>query len=216
MNNHKCRFIFFASTSAIYGEPKKVPIKEDDVALPCNPYGDSKLKGEKIVIDSGVCYCIFRFANVSGASPSKFGGMMQDPPPYLISRLNQNISQGKKPTVMGVNLNTRDGTTIRDYIHVKDLALAIEMYIPFLLNGKSGIYNLGTGTGTTTLEIITNACKIHNIPIQYNETSKRPGDPDILTFSNEKAKITFGWEPKYTIYDMIKSDYDFRNSHKLK
>jgi UDP-glucose 4-epimerase len=187
MKQNKCNKLIFASSAAVYGELQKNAIKEDAIKKPCNPYGKTKLQAEKLIIDSGVDHFIFRFFNVAGASQSLKYGMLKEKPTLLISLVNKMISEQKVPIIYGDQYDTKDGTCIRDYVHVEDLARACLLALPLLRRHESGIYNLGSGKGYSVLSIVKLACQVNHVKFNYIVKPNRPGDPSILVASITKA-----------------------------
>jgi UDP-glucose 4-epimerase len=187
MKKYRCNKIIFSSSAAVYGEPDQNPISEDANKTPCNPYGESKLQAESLIVKSKINYFILRFFNVAGASDSLKCGMMKEKPTLLIPAINKLISENKKPIIYGNQYKTKDGTCIRDYVHVEDLASVCETVLPLLSNNKSGIYNLGSGKGYSVLQIVKLACRINNVNFNYELQPNRPGDPSILVTSTSKA-----------------------------
>ena len=214
MKKYQCNKLIFSSSAAIYGQPKVDLIKEETLKKPCNPYGKTKLQAETLIRQANVNYAILRFFNVAGASNSLKYGMMKEKPTLLISAVNKIISEGHKPIIYGNQYKTKDGTCIRDYVHVEDLAKACELTLPLLIKNKSKIYNLGSGKGYSVLEIIKLACKINKVKLAYTFKPNRPGDPSILITSINKVFNELRWKPKYSILDMIKTDYLFRKKIK--
>lgn len=217
MNTNNVKNIIFASSAAVYGVCKKVPIDEKSPTEPCNPYGASKLMCERLLIDAkkahGINFIAYRFFNVAGASDSGKYGMMKKNPSLLIPAINDCVLQNKKVSIFGDKYKTKDGTCLRDYIHVVDLANAALLALKRLKSNKSGIYCLGSNCGYTVLEVVKTVKKIIDKNLQYEIKPNRPGDPDALLTSNKKALKELGWKVKYTLKDMIKSDYKFRKTH---
>lgn len=214
MKRNEINKIIFSSTAATYGNPKRVPIVEDDEQLPINPYGESKLKAEKEIIESGIKYSIFRYFNVAGSIGDGLGYFPKQPASHLIPLIN-NVANDDSLTfkIFGNDYNTEDGTCIRDYVHVQDLVRAHVLAAEKMLEDdslESGAYNISSGTGYSVKQVYDAACKVHGktIPVEYYE--RRAGDPDLLIASSEKLEKTFGWKREYSLEDMIKSDFDAR------
>ena len=197
------RRIVFSSTCAIFGPPDRVPIDETAQPRPINPYGESKLAFEKILrwYDEihGVKFVCLRYFNASGAS-EKFGEDHR-PETHLIPTVLQ-VALGKKPNVeiYGTDYDTPDGTCIRDYIHILDLANA---HILALGEGASGCYNLGTGGGSSVREVIESCRKITGRRIDTIEKPRRPGDPPRLIASSARIQKELGWQPQFQSLDAI-------------
>lgn len=187
----------FSSTAATFGEPKEIPIREDAPQLPINPYGESKLCFEKVLNwysrIYGLKYAALRYFNAAGAT-EKYGED-HNPETHLIPILLQ-VAQGKREKAMlfGDDYDTPDGTCIRDYIHILDLAQAHEkaLYAP-----KSGHYNLGTGSGLSVMQILEAARKVTGHPIPAEVVPRRPGDPPRLIADSTRARQELGWKPQF-------------------
>ena len=203
MRKFGCDKIIFSSSCATYGEPEKTPITEDMPQNPINPYGFTKYAVERIFKDYerayGLKYVVLRYFNAAGADPEGEIGEAHDPETHIIP-LILDAASGKRPNVkvFGTDYPTRDGSCIRDYIHVSDLATAHLLALRHLEAGKeSQFLNLGNTKGTSVLELIEAAKRVteRDIPVVLSE--RRPGDPAILVGSSEKAKRVLGWEPMY-------------------
>lgn len=209
--------IIFASSAAVYGVCKKVPVNENSPTLPCNPYGASKLMCERLLIDAhqahGINYIAYRFFNVAGASKSGKYGMMKKKPSLLIPAINDAIIHHRPVCIFGNKYKTKDGTCLRDYIHVEDLANAALIALKQLKKNKSGIYCLGSNSGYTVLEVVKNAQRLVDKKLKYVFKPNRAGDPDALITCNKKANKQLGWKVKFTLKDMIVSDYKFRKQY---
>jgi len=195
--------IVFSSTCASYGIPKTVPVPEDHPQHPINPYGMSKVMVERILRDFEVAYglkhVVFRYFNAAGADPSGLLGEDHTPEPHLIPLVLQT-ALGKRPSVsiLGTDYPTPDGTCIRDYIHVCDLAEAHVLGLQYLLQtGNSEVFNLGNGNGFSVKEVIETGRQVTGRDITAIECERRPGDPPVLVGSSEKASQILGWNPKY-------------------
>jgi UDP-glucose 4-epimerase len=180
--------IIFASSAAVYGNPKQTPINENAPKIPINPYGKSKLAAEAIILHSHLRYVILRFFNVAGASKSLMCGMLKSNPTLLIPAVNHQILSGLVPIVYGDNYHTPDGTCIRDYVHVVDLAIACKRAIKLLACNRYGIFNLGSGKGYSVLNVIRCACKLNKVEYKHQVQPRRNGDPAILLTDNQAAK----------------------------
>jgi UDP-glucose 4-epimerase len=196
------RRIVFSSTCATYGLPKKVPITEDEPQLPINPYGFTKLAIEHALSDYAQAYgfatAALRYFNAAGASPAGDLGEDHDPESHLIPLVLQ-VALGKREsiTVFGTDYPTPDGTCIRDYIHVDDLAEAHLKALERLQPGAALAYNLGTGRGNSVREVIDAAQRVTNRTIAVVEGSRRLGDPPQLVACAEKAFNELDWKPRY-------------------
>jgi UDP-glucose 4-epimerase len=196
--------IVFSSTCATYGIPQTIPVPETQVQNPINPYGMSKLMVEKILHDFELAYrlksVIFRYFNAAGADPKGRLGEDHQPEPHLIP-LILLAALGKRDSIsiFGTDYPTPDGTCIRDYIHVCDLANAHILGLEYLLaKEKSNIFNLGNNQGFSVKEVIETAEKVTQQRIPVTLCDRRPGDPPILVGSSNKAKEILGWNPQYS------------------
>ena len=204
MVKHDIKNIVFSSTAAVYGEPKKIPISEDDETNPTNTYGETKLTMEKMMKwvskANGINYVSLRYFNAAGALEDGSIGEDHSPESHLIPLILQ-VPLGKREaiTVFGEDYDTPDGTCIRDYIHVLDLANAHIKAVEYLQNGnESNIFNLGNGIGFSVREMIDSAKEATSEEIKVVVGERRAGDPARLIASNEKAQKILGWTPKYT------------------
>ncbi|MBD2395978.1 UDP-glucose 4-epimerase GalE [Cyanobacterium aponinum FACHB-4101] len=203
------RKIVFSSTCATYGIPEEVPIKETHPQNPINPYGYTKLVVEKMLSDFQRAYnweyVAFRYFNAAGASSDGLIGEDHNPEPHLIP-LILYAALGKRDSIsiLGDDYPTPDGTCIRDYIHVEDLAQAHLLGLEYLLDGgKSEVFNLGNGNGFSVKEVIKAAKKVTGKDFTVKNAPRRPGDPPILVGSSEKAKKILNWQPQYPDIETI-------------
>ncbi len=214
-----CRRIVFSSSAAVYGEPAKVPIEEDCAARPVNPYGWTKLMGERILADAAAArdgagslrFVSLRYFNVAGAT--KASGEMHHPETHLIPRVLE-AALGERPHVelYGTDYPTPDGTCIRDYIHVEDLADAHVLALDRTPTA-SGIYNLGNNRGYSVREVIECATRVTGRNIAVVNHPRRAGDPPQLIASHRKAAEELGWRPHRGLEEMIASAWDWRLRH---
>ena len=212
--------IVFSSTAATYGEPENIPILETDRTCPTNPYGETKLAMEKMfkwtAEAHGLRYVSLRYFNACGADESGTIGEAHNPESHLIPLILQ-VPNGKRETISiyGTDYDTPDGTCIRDYIHVTDLAQAHILAVQYLNNGgESDIFNLGNGVGYSVREVIETARKVTGYPIPATETSRRAGDPARLVASSEKAKSVLGWKPVHdSLEEIISSAWNWHKNH---
>jgi UDP-glucose 4-epimerase len=207
---HGVKKFVFSSTAAVYGEPHSSPITEDFPLVPTSPYGDSKLAFEKILKwyanAYGLMYMALRYFNVAGATET--AGEEHDPETHLIPIVLQ-VARGARDhvTIFGDDYPTIDGTGIRDYIHVKDLADAHLRAVEGLkLPGQSSVYNLGSGTGFSVNQIIEAARKVTGKPIPTKLGPRRAGDPSTLVASSQKIQEELGWEAQFGSLDTIIGD----------
>ena len=220
MVKHNIKNIVFSSTAAVYGEPKRVPILEDDDTNPTNTYGETKLTMEKMMkwCDKayGIKYVALRYFNVAGALEDGSIGEDHSPETHLIPLILQvPLKKREFITVFGEDYPTPDGTCIRDYIHVIDLADAHIKAVEYLEKGNdSNVFNLGNGVGFSVKEMITAAKEATNEDIKVVLGERRAGDPAQLIASSEKARKTLGWIPKYTsVKDIISTAWGWHKSH---
>jgi UDP-glucose 4-epimerase len=208
---HGPRRLVFSSTAAVYGEPESVPIKEDARLLPTNAYGESKLLVEHMLAwlnrIHGLRYASLRYFNVAGAPEGPEGvtrGEAHEPESHLIP-LVLDVALGRRAAIRiyGDDYPTPDGTCIRDYIHVSDLAGAHLLALDALKTRDRLILNLGNGQGFSVREVIESARRVTGHPIPSEVHPRRPGDPAVLIASSEKAIRELGWKPKYTQLDEI-------------
>ncbi len=215
MKNHNVKNIIFSSTAAVYGFPEEIPVNEEAKTNPCNPYGSSKLACETLIKESKLAYdmnyVILRYFNVAGALNENYG-LRQKNPTLLIPVVNKSIIEDKQMNVFGDDYNTtKDGTCVRDYIHIEDLVRAHLLGLEWMTkNNDSGVFNLGTSNGYTVLEVLNSAEQTLNEKVKYVISARRPGDPDRLITKNDKARDILGWEPNRKLEEMILSDYKFR------
>ncbi len=217
MTNNGVKKIIFSSTAALFGYPDLVPIKEDTKKCPINVYGQTKLMIEQMLSDFemayGLKYIALRYFNAAGAD---FGiGEDHKPETHLIPLVLQAaLGKRKEIKIFGTDYPTKDGTCVRDYIHVTDLADAHVLALDSLLKtNKSAQYNLGNGTGYSVKQIIEAARKITGHPINAIETERRPGDPSILIADSSKIEKELGWKPKHDLNSIIKSAWEWHSSH---
>lgn len=209
MKKYNVKNIIFSSTAAVYGEVKcDGLVYEDYPTNPINPYGSSKLMAERVILDAakayGINYSIFRYFNVGGAHEKYHIGQKGDGVTALIPIILQAAKgEREKLSIYGNNYPTKDGTGIRDYIHVVDLVRAHIAALPVLDKNISGIYNLGNGNGFSVLEMLNAAKKVTNIDIKSEVIEKRAGDPASVVASSEKAREVLGWKPEYTDVEKI-------------
>lgn len=203
--------LVFSSTCATYGVPNVVPIPEEHPQNPINPYGMSKLMVERILADFDRAYGLrsvcLRYFNAAGADPEGQLGEDHNPETHLIPLvLLAALGQRESVSVFGTDYPTPDGTCIRDYIHVTDLATAHALGLAYLLEGgQSQVFNLGNGQGFSVKQVIETAQKVAGKEIRVIECERRSGDPPVLVGSGEKAKAILGWQPQYGELEAILS-----------
>lgn len=215
MLDHNVKNIVFSSTAATYGEPVYTPIDEKHPQNPINPYGQTKLTIEKIMDDYNKAYSLksvrLRYFNVAGADSKSRIGEWHDPETHLIPNiLKSTFSGGKTFQMFGDDYNTKDGTCVRDYINVEDLANAHLLALRYLENGgETNYFNLGTNEGNTVKEVFALCEKVTNREIPIEIKPRRQGDPAVLVADNKKAKEVLGWQPEKTLENSIQSAYDW-------
>jgi UDP-glucose 4-epimerase len=220
MKQYGVKNIVFSSTAATYGEPENIPIRETDNTYPTNPYGETKLAVEKALkwADKayGLKYVSLRYFNAAGAHPSGKIGEDHNPETHLIPIVLQ-VASGKRDriSIFGNDYNTPDGTCIRDYIHVTDLARAHVLALKYLRNGgESNTYNLGNGQGFSVNEVINIAREVTGEKIDAVMSDRRPGDPAILVASSEKIKKELQWQPEYdNLHTIIETAWNWHKAH---
>ena len=212
--------IVFSSTAATYGEPERVPILETDRTEPTNCYGETKLSMEKMFkwtgLAHGLRFVSLRYFNACGAHVSGNIGEAHNPESHLIPLILQ-VPNGKREfiSIYGDDYDTKDGTCIRDYIHVTDLAQAHILAMDYLMNGgESNIFNLGNGVGFTVKEVIDTAREVTGHPIPAKTTPRRAGDPAQLIASSDKARSVLGWNPQHAdLKEIIFTAWNWHKNH---
>ncbi|MGG7178124.1 UDP-glucose 4-epimerase GalE [Clostridium paraputrificum] len=220
MREHNVKYIVFSSTAATYGEPKVIPIAENSDTIPTNAYGESKLLVEKILrwCDHayGIKFTALRYFNAAGAHVNGKIGEDHSPETHLIPII-LDVALGNRDKIMmfGDDYDTVDGTCVRDYIHVSDLASAHSLALKRLMNGgDSAIYNLGNGTGFSVKEVVDVARKVTGHPIPAEVAPRRAGDPATLIASSERAIKELGWEPKFNdLETIISTAWNWHKNH---
>ncbi len=214
------RRVVFSSTAAVYGEPERIPIRESDRTAPTNPYGETKFAMERMFhwaeAAHGIKYASLRYFNACGAHESGCIGEAHMPETHLIPLVLQ-VPNGQRPavSVFGTDYETRDGTCVRDYIHVTDLAEAHILAVKYLAaGGESGAFNLGNGVGFTVREIIRAAERVTGKAIPTVNAARRAGDPAQLVASGDRAREVLGWEPRFTeVEEIIASAWRWHSTH---
>jgi UDP-glucose 4-epimerase len=203
--------LVFSSTAAVYGNPVRTPIDEAHPTEPVNPYGATKLAVERMLADCSAGYGLrsasLRYFNAAGADPKGRLGERHNPETHLIPLVLQ-AAAGRRPSVSvyGNDYPTRDGTCVRDYIHVLDLCDAHLRALEWLENGKCDVFNLGNGEGATVLEVIEAARRVTGRPITVVQAARRAGDPPSLVADATKARRVLGWEPRHKDIEGIVRD----------
>jgi UDP-glucose-4-epimerase GalE len=210
--------IVFSSTAAVYGTPERVPIREDFPYAPVSPYGESKVIVEKILnwLDQygGVRSISLRYFNACGAEPGSGLGEEHDPETHLIPLLFRAIDSGLPVTIFGDDYATPDGTCIRDYIHVSDLAEAHILAVEALLKGCTTYrFNVGTGAGKSVREVLRSVEEVTGRSVPYKIGPRRAGDPPELVADSSRLQEILGWRPVYTdVRDIVRTAWEFHQS----
>ncbi|MGE5206997.1 MAG: UDP-glucose 4-epimerase GalE [Chlamydiota bacterium] len=217
MLQHGPRRLVFSSTAALYGDPERTPIEEDAALRPTNAYGESKLLVERMLAwfhqIHGLRYASLRYFNAAGAA----GELGEDhrPESHLIPLVLQ-VAQGKRPciSIYGGDYDTPDGTCIRDYVHVADLASAHVLALEALATREQLIYNLGNGRGFSVRQVVEVAREVTGHAIPAETAPRRPGDPAVLVASSEKIRHELGWQPRYPeLEQIVASAWEWRRRH---
>ena len=212
------RFVF-SSTAAVYGTPQSLPVGEDAPLHPENPYGESKLLVERMLgwFDSchGLRAVALRYFNAAGAALDASNGedprFVQNLIPLV---MNAATGRAAKVSVFGTDYPTPDGTGIRDYIHVLDLADAHARALDFLAtHNRSEVFNLGTGKGASVFEVLREARRASGVDITAETTARRPGDPAAVWADNRKARAVLGWQPRYGLKEIVETAWAWNKSH---
>ena len=215
MKDHGVKGIVFSSTAATYGEPEYVPIDEKHPQKPINPYGRTKLDIEYMMDDYDRAYGIrsvrLRYFNVAGADTLRRVGECHDPETHLIPNiLKSTFGDGKQFHMFGTDYPTRDGTCVRDYVNVEDLADAHILALRYLeKGGRTDFFNLGTNEGSTVKEVFDVCERVTGKKIPVSVEGRRPGDPATLVADNKKAKTVLGWAPSRTLEHSVRTAYEW-------
>lgn len=219
---HGIRYFVFSSSAAVFGEPQYLPMDELHPKQPVNPYGTTKLIGEKLLADYekayGLRYCALRYFNASGASPDALIGESHHPEHHLIPLIQRTeLQEGDTLKVFGCDYPTRDGSCLRDYIHVNDLAQAHYLGMRYIMEHNcSECFNMGSSTGFTVLELIREFEKMIGHPLSCTMADRRPGDPASLLASNEKAKKLLGWKATHSdILNILKDSWNWETHRRF-
>ena len=201
------RAIVFSSTCAVYGQPEVVPIDEEETKKPINPYGASKVACERALFATGIPVAALRYFNAAGAEPEHGLGERHDPETHLIPLALRALRTGEPITILGTDYPTPDGTCVRDYIHVSDLASAHVRALARLERGDGGgAWNLGTGTGASVREVLDAAGRVAGRPVPAEEGPRRDGDPPVLVACADRARRDLGWTPVVSDLERIVAD----------
>ncbi|MGO4544114.1 UDP-glucose 4-epimerase GalE [Paenibacillus sp. 2TAB23] len=220
MHKHCVNKIVFSSTAAVYGDPERIPIREDDRKIPRNTYGETKLAIERMLhwVEQahGIKYVILRYFNVAGAHDNGLIGEDHDPETHLIPlAIQAALGQRENIMIYGDDYSTKDGSCIRDYVHVMDVAEAHLLAMNSLRNGgRSGIYNLGNSEGFTVKEVIETVKKVTGLDFPVQIASRRQGDPAVLIASPDLIKEELDWSPKRSSLEkMVASAWEWHRTH---
>ena len=216
MRSAAVRRLVFSSTCATYGEPETVPIREDEPTAPVNAYGASKLAVDLMIRDEcrahGLAAASLRYFNVAGSSGEL--GEDHEPETHLIPLiLHAAAGARERISVFGTDYPTRDGTAVRDYIHIEDLGEAHLLALDRLVAGEHRVYNLGTGDGYTVREVIEAARRVTGRAIPVRDEGRRAGDPPELVAANARARAELGWEPRRGLDEMIGDAWAWQQAH---
>lgn len=212
VNRHRIPYFVFSSTAAVYGTPEKTMIDETAPLAPINPYGASKMMSERMLIDLGLAggpkYVALRYFNVAGADPEARIGQATPDATHLIKVACQTaLGQRSGMQIFGTDYPTPDGTCIRDYIHIEDLARAHLDALNYLANGgESQVLNCGYGQGYSVREVVDMVRKVSGVNFQATEVARRAGDPPALVADNARIKSILGWRPNYADLERIVTD----------
>lgn len=217
MKRAEIKLFLFSSTAAVYGEPENIPIEEDARLDPVNPYGNTKLAIETMLADCSEAWGLkalsLRYFNAAGATEKH--GEDHRPETHLIPLvLDAALGRREELVVFGTDYDTGDGTCVRDYIHVKDLATAHVLGLEKLAEGITGALNLGNGSGFSVLQVIDAVERVTDLEVPRRLGDRRPGDPAVLVASSDRAEHLLGWERRYPeIESIIHDAYEWRKKH---
>lgn len=219
MVQNKVPTIVLSSSAGVYGNPVRVPVMEDDLKNPLNPYGETKYIMERILEDYDVAYGLkfvsLRYFNAAGAALDGSIGEAHPEESHLIPNVIKSVLDKTEFPLFGNDYETPDGTCIRDYVHVLDLTEAHSLALSALISGsKSSFYNLGIGQGYSNMEVIKMVEEITNQKINVKILPKRLGDANSLFASNEKIKKELNWQPKHSLKEIVESAYKWHSTHR--
>jgi UDP-glucose 4-epimerase len=216
---HDVKRFILSSTAALFGDPQTMPIPEDETRQPGSIYGETKYMSERLLqwMDElyGMKYCALRYFNACGAHPDGHIGEAHDPETHLIPLILQvALGQRDDIAIFGTDYPTPDGTAIRDYVHVMDLADAHLLALDALAEGESCVYNLGSGSGYSVREVIEMARKVTGHAIPARETERRAGDLPVLVADSARIRSELGWQPKYDdVSKIIETAWRWHSTH---
>jgi len=217
---HGIKYFVFSSSASTFGNPVTIPMDESHVQYPINPYGYTKLIGEHLLKDYerayGLRYCAFRYFCAAGDSRDSLIGEAHNPETHLIPVMVKAAMSGKPFKVFGDDYDTRDGSGVRDFIHVLDLAKAHYLGLKYIMeNDKSEDFNLGSNEGYSVLEMIKALSEVIGGEVPYEIAPRREGDPPSLIASNEKARKILGWNPEYSdIHDILRDAWNWEKNRR--
>ncbi len=213
MKHYKVPYILYSSTAGVYW-PGKLPLKETEAVIDNHVYGSSKFAAENAILGSGIKHIIFRYFNLAGADPENDIGENHEPETHLIPRILQNLNSFE---LYGDDYDTPDGSCIRDYVHVSDVAEAHISGVEYLMNGgESQLLNLGTGKGHSNYEIINLIIDELGLPVKYKVKARRQGDPDQLVADITLAQKVLNYHPKHDILSILKTAYEWHKKYDKK
>jgi len=216
---HNVKRFILSSTANLFDAPNRIPIDETEPLIPGSVYGETKFMAERLLLwmDKiyGIKYCCLRYFNACGAHPDGHIGEAHDPESHLIPLVLQvALGQRENIKIFGTDYDTPDGTCIRDYVHVLDLATAHVLALEALADGESRVYNLGSGSGYSVREVIETARKVTGHPIPAIEAERRAGDLPVLVADSDKIGRELGWEPQYNNLErIIQTAWNWHQSH---
>jgi len=218
MRNNNVKNIILSSSAGVYGNPVRVPILEDDVKNPLNPYGETKYMLERMLEDYDTAYGIkfvsLRYFNAAGAALDGSIGEAHPGESHLIPNIINSVLKDVEFTLFGDDYQTPDGTCVRDYVHVLDLCEAHSMALESLFNGsKSSFYNVALGEGYSNKQVIEAVEKATGTSVKVKVLPKREGDAGALFASNEKIKKELNWQPKYSLKEIVESAFKWHSTH---
>lgn len=218
---HGIRYFVFSSSAAVFGEPQYSPVDERHPLQPINPYGVTKLLGERLLEEYerayGIHFCALRYFCAAGSDPSGLIGEAHEPETHLIPLTVRAMRTGKPLTVFGGDYATRDGSCVRDFVHVCDLAAAHYLGLRYMMEKEcSECFNLGSGAGFTVLELIRALEELTGSPVPYRMGDRRSGDPAALVASHDKASWLLGWYPRHSeIHEILQDAVRWEENRKF-
>jgi UDP-glucose 4-epimerase len=217
MREEKVQKFIFSSTAAVYGNPTAIPVTEDEPCKPINPYGESKRRLEASLLEyrqtAGLQFIALRYFNVAGARPDGKLGEAHEPESHLIPRILLCALRGEPVSIFGHDYETRDGTCIRDYVHVEDLVSAHLLALENVNSAPSRFYNLGSEQGFSVREILRACSDVVGRTIESREHARRPGDPPVLIASRKRIMSELGWKPCFgDIHQIVRDAWNWHKS----